>query len=170
MTQNKKTHEVDRHNYTGFLSDLQAYGNNFQGRKYGNVQYDSLSDYQNFLYNRALFGLSVYSQEEIKDMRWDKRKRIIKVHKRAQSILNVWKQQIVNACSNAFFEAIFPGTPITQELLEMAKEIDESYVNKMSFKTLRISKAQVISKLVAEGVLPPDFHNLKTENTCSTNS
>lgn len=170
MTQNKKTHEVDRHNYTGTLSDLQAYGNNFQGRKYGNVQYDSLSDYQNFLYNRALFGLSVYSQEEIKDMRWDKRKRIIKVHKRAQSILNVWKQQIVNACSNAFFEAIFPGIPITQELLEMAKEIDETYVNKMSFKTLRISKAQVISKLVAEGVLPPDFHNLKTENTCSTNS
>ncbi len=169
MTETKKQHQVDRHNYTGTQSDLQAYGNNFQGRKYGNKQYDSLSDYQNFLYNRALFGLSVYTQEEIKEMRWDKRKRIVKVHKRAQSVLNVWKQQIINACTNKFFERWFPGTPITNTLLKMSEEIDENYINKMPFKSFNITKMQVINKLIEEGILPSDFHTLKNEKTCSTN-
>lgn len=154
------------HTYSGKFSDFQTYGNSFRGRRYGIEQYDSLNNYQNFLYNRALFGLAVYSQEEIKEMRWDKRKRIIKVHKRAQSVLNIWKQQIVNQLSTQFFVTWFPNQSITQRLIETTNDTDPEYVNKMSFKTLRITKAQVVSKLVAEGILPPNFHELKQETVC----
>jgi hypothetical protein len=156
----------ESHSYSGSLSDLQLFGSSFQGRKYDKIQYDSLNDYQNFLYNRALFGLAVYSQEEIKLMRWDKRKRIVKVHRRAQLVLNVWKQQIVNAWSTVFFMTWFPKTLITQTLIETTNDTDPAFVNKMSFKSLRITKTQVVNKLIVEGILPPNFYELKNETTC----
>lgn len=156
----------ERHSYSGSFSDLQLFGSNFRGRKYDKIQHDSLNDYQSFLYNRALFGLAVYSQEEIKLMRWDKRKRIVKVHKRAQSVLNLWKQQIVNVWSTALFVAWFPKTLITQTLIETTGDTDPTLINKMSFKSLRITKAQVVGKLIVEGILPPNFYELKNETTC----
>jgi hypothetical protein len=162
----KQVLEKVGHTYSGKFSDQQTNGNNFRGRKYGKIQHDSLNSYQNFLYNRALFGLAVYSQEEIKLMRWDKRKRIIKVHQRAQTVLNVWKQQIVNVWSTQLFKVLFPNTTITKEIIATTDDTDPKYVNKMSFSSLRITKMQVISKLVAEGILPPDFYELKSESVC----
>lgn len=163
QTDKQKPEIQERHSYSGMLSDHQLYGSNFQGRKYGMIQYDSLTDYQNFLYNRALFGLAVYKEEEIKDMRWDQRKRITKVHRRAQTVLNLWKQQIVNNWSTEFFKKWFPTMPITKFLIETNNDTDPAYVNKMSFKSLRITKAQVISKLIAEGILPQNFYQLKSK-------
>jgi hypothetical protein len=154
------------HNYSGKFSDHQLYGNNYKGRRYGIIQHDSLNNYQNFLYNRALFGLAVYSPEEVKAMRPDKRKRIMKVNKRAREILNIWKQQVVNAWSTQLFLCLFPNAPITKTLVETTTDTDSEYVNKMSLKDLRITKAQIISKLVAEKVLPPDFYTLKPQTAC----
>jgi len=154
------------HDYTGQFSDQQVNGKSFRGKKYVEVQKESLTDYQNFLYNRALFGLAVYSQEELRDMRWDKRKRIIKVHKRAQVVLNLWRQEIVNVLSTHLFESLFPNTIITEGFVSTKNDTDPEYINKMSFKALRISKAQIVSKLVAEGILPPNFYELKTEQLC----
>ena len=45
---------------------------------------DPFNSYQNFLYKRALFGLSVYQKDELEKMHWDKKRRIEKVHQRAQ--------------------------------------------------------------------------------------
>lgn len=154
------------HNYSGKFSDQQLYGNNNRGQRYGKVQQESLNDYQNFLYNRALFGLSVYSQEEIREMRKDKRQRIMKVNRRARQILNLWKQEIVSSWSNQLFLALFPNAPITQTLVEMTNDTDPEYVNNMSFRDLRITKAQIISKLVAEKILPSDFYTLKPKTAC----
>lgn len=165
-TQNKAPVSKVDHTYAGLFSDHQLNGSSFRGRKYGSIQDDNLTDYQIFLYNRALFGLAVYSQDEIRDMRWDKRKRIIKVHKRAQIVLNIWKQQMVNALSTHFFTSLFPGNPITESFIQTTNDTDPDYINRMSFKALRISKAQVASKLVAEGILPPNFYELKTEQLC----
>jgi len=154
------------HAYSGKFSDHQVNGNNISSKRYGKVEYESLSEYQSFLYNRALFGISVYSTEELKNMRWDKRKRIMKVHKRAQIVLNIWKQQIVNHLSTHLFTSIFPSTPLTESIINTTDDIDPDYVNRMSFKALRITKTQIVSKLVAEGILPPDFYELKTNPTC----
>jgi hypothetical protein len=167
MAQNKQGFQsIVDHTYFGQFSDHQINNNNLSQKRYGKVDYDSLSEYQNFLYNRALFGVSVYAEDELKNMRWDKRKRIMKVHKRAQTVLNLWKQQIVNHLSTHFFKSIFPNTPFTEKIIETSNETDPDYINRMSFKSLRITKAQVISKLIAEGILPPNFYELKTEPSC----
>lgn len=151
------------HTYVGKYSDQQTNGNSYQGKTYGTNDHNSLNNYQNFLYNRALFGLSVYSEEELKAMRWDKRQRITKVHKRAQSVLNIWKQQIINTISTEFFVKLFPKSPITQKFIETTNDTDPGYINRMSFKSLHITKSQIISKLVAEKVLPVNFYELKAE-------
>lgn len=155
------------HMYKGKYSDQQTTGNRYKGKSYGRHEANSLNNYQNFLYNRALFGLAVYSQEEIKEMHWDKRKRIIKVHKRAQAILNLWKQEIIVALSNKFFTDLFPRMDITKQLVGDKNPTDPNYVNNMSFKSLRITKDAVISRLIAGGVLPPNFKELKPQQLVS---
>lgn len=165
MTQAQETRTghrpIDSHTYRGKFQEQQVYGNNYRGRRYGSHDALPLNDYQKFLYDRALFGLAVYSQEEIKQMHWDKRKRIIKVHKRAQEILNLWKQDIIVKLSNHLFTTFFPKTEITKSLVEDSSPTDSGYNNKMSFKSLRITKDQIINKLMDEGVLPMNFMELK---------
>lgn len=151
------------HMYRGRYGAQQTTGNSYKGRNYANNQADSFNNYQNFLYNRALFGLAMYSQDEIKEMHWDKRKRIIKVHKRAQTVLNLWKQEIVVGLSNIFFKSIFPRTEITKQLVEDKEPTDPNFTNKMSFKTLHITKEQIVNRLIKEGVLPINFKELKAE-------
>lgn len=152
--------------YSGKFSDHQLYGNNFLGKRYSIIQEECMTDYQNFLYNRALFGLSVYSQEELKAMRWDKRKRITKVHKRTQHVINIWKQQIVNLIYSKFI-SLFPKMESTKEFVDMTNDVDPEHMNRMSFRTLCITKAQVVNKLITEGILPPNFHELKNPETCN---
>ena len=132
-------------------------------KSYYKFEHDTLTEYQKFLYNRALFGLDVYVEEELKTMRWDKKKRIMKVNKRAQTVLNLWKQEIVNKLSTHFFTTVFPNTPITNNFIATTNETDPAFINRMSFKTLRITKNEIIAKLVNEGILPNNFYELKTE-------
>lgn len=140
--------------------EIEFHGKISNSRK-SRYEQDPYNEYQNFLYNRALSGLSVYDKHEIAEMHYDKKKRIIKVHKRAQTLINLWKQNIVNELSNHVFKTIFPGTPITKELTEtLANDTDELYINKMPFKTLKITKAQVIERFIEAGILPKNFNEL----------
>jgi hypothetical protein len=154
------------HLYVGKFSEKQVSGNNYYGKKYGKNEHDSLNSYQTFLYNRALFGLDVYSEEEIKNMRWDKKQRVLKVHKRAQTVLNVWKQEIVNGLTTQLLMKLFPKSNITEFFLNTAQETDASYINKMTFKSLNIKKSQIISKLVSEKILPINFYELTNQELC----
>jgi hypothetical protein len=121
---------------------------------------DPYSTQQNFLYKRAMFGLSVYDQSEIELMHWQKRKRIQKVHKRTQLELNLWKQDIVNKWTNKFFEVLFPNNKLTTDLLRLT-DIDPQYKNTSSFTDLGIGKDAIVNKLIDVGILPAHFHNLK---------
>jgi len=152
--------------YVGNYSNYQLCGNTFNGKKYNLVVHTPLNNHQNMLYNRALFGLAMYTQEEIQEMHWEKRKRIIKVHKRAQSVLNIWKQQLTNSISTKFFITIFPKTEFAAHFEQTASETDPDFINKLSFKELRITKAQIILKLIEEAILPPNFYELKPLTKC----
>lgn len=121
---------------------------------------DPFNEHQNFLYNRALYGLSVYSQEEINEMPFEKKKRVTKLHKKAQTLINLWKQEIVNTLANRFFTDIFPDMEITKCLVQYGTEGDPEYYNNMSFKMLRITKKQVIDKLIEGKILPKNFYEL----------
>ena len=148
--------------YSGKLSDYQLNGNTHNGQKYNLMLPSQLNNYQIFLYNRALFGLSVYSPEEIKSMNWEKRKRIEKKHRKTRTTLNIWKQQIVNKFSTGFFKQLFPDMEITKYLEQTTNEIDVNYVSNISFKTLGVTKKDIVKKLMVEDILPSNFYELKT--------
>jgi hypothetical protein len=129
---------------------------------------DYYSKHQNFLYNRALYGLSIYLLDEVMLMPLEKKKRITKIHKKSQKIMNLWKQEIVNTLANKLFTDIFPDMEITKCLVKYyGTEGDPEYVNNMSFKLLKISKEQIISKLIETKILPKNFNELNQEEDVS---
>lgn len=126
------------------------------------------NQHQNFLYNRALYGLSIYTSEEIKNMSLEKKKRIINTYKKTEKIINLWKQEIVNILANKLFTDIFPDMEFTKCLVEYyGTGADPEYINNMSFKKLKISKKQVINKLIENKILPKNFNELKLKENAS---
>ena len=123
---------------------------------------DEFNVYQNFLYKRALFGLSMYTPEEVRVMHWDKKNRIERVNRHAKNVLNLWKQEMSIVLTNHLFETKFPRSPFLGELLGIFKNAtDIHFLNTLTFKQLKISKRQIVEKLMLEGVLPKDFFSLK---------
>lgn len=147
--------------YEGRLSHYQQYGKSFNQSK---VQFekDPFTPYQNFLYKRALFGLSVYGEEELSKMHWDKKKRIEKVHTRAQKVLNFWKQELANDWAGEFLSKLFWNSSFVKEYKEkFVRDIDPSYISTVEFKNLGVSKTQIVNKLIEEKILPSNFYELK---------
>jgi len=143
-------------NYKGQLKDYQQKGNTYKGKKYMSYQRDMFCQTQNNLYKRALFGLNVFTQDEIKDMNPNKRKRIKKVNLKAQNVLNLYKQVKTNYQLNSFLALYFPNNRIGKFDI-----IDSSYISKVTLKELNISKKDVIDLFIKEGVLANNFYKIK---------
>ena len=129
------------------------------GKTYMQYEQDQYSQYQNYLYKRALYGLDALSQQELATMCSKKKQRIINVYKRAQVVLNKFKQELTIKYTNLLFKTLFPKSPITDILLSQT-ETDEKFKNTLTFKDLNISKEQIISIFIAEGILPKNFLSL----------
>lgn len=133
-------------------------------KKYQHIQYerDMFNPYQNFLYKRALFGLSIYSPDELANMKVVKKKRIQRVHKRAQEVLNLWKQEISHVITSNFLSKVFFHSKLAKEYREnYANTTDVSYISHSDFKSMGITKQQIINKLIEEKVLPYNFYDLE---------
>ena len=121
---------------------------------------DPYSQQQNFLFKRAVHGLGVYDKAEIKDMHWQKRKRIIKVHKRTQRVLNIWKQELTNIYTSYLFAEMLNDTQSFKQTLVEGSETDPEFKNTIPFATLGVDKDAIVAKLLSVGVLPSNFHSL----------
>jgi len=130
-----------------------------EGKTYMQYESDGYSQYQNYLYKRALYGLNALTQEELAAMCSKKRQRILNVYKRAQKVLNVFKQQVTNQYSNYIFKTLFPKSPWTEAMIAYS-EVDEKYTNTLTFKDLNIGKSDIISIFISEGILPKNFLSL----------
>lgn len=145
--------------YKGVLSNYQLFADSSKG--YVEYEQDVFNSYQNFLYKRALFGLSVYSPEELSAMHKDKKKRIIKVHLHAQKVLNLWKQELVNGFVNRIFQSLFHHSNLAKDIVDkFGNDVDDSYISKVDFKSIGIDKQQIVSKLIQEKILPKNFYEL----------
>ena len=131
----------------------------YAGKTYIQYEQDRYSSYQNYLYKRALYGLDALTQQELATMCSKKKQRIINVYKRAQVILNKFKQQVTIQYTNFIFKTLFPKSPVTDFLLADT-EIDEKFKNTLTFKELGISKDQIITIFITEGILPKNFLSL----------
>jgi hypothetical protein len=122
---------------------------------------DKYSEYQNYLYKRAIYGLNALNEEELATMCSKKKQRIVNVYKKAQVVINKLKQQATIQHSNFVFQSLFPESPITAFLLADT-EVDEKMINKLTFKDLKIKKEQIIAIFISEGVLPKNFLTMES--------
>jgi hypothetical protein len=132
------------------------------GKTYMSYQTDGYSQYQNYLYKRALYGLDALSEQELATICSKKKQRVVNVYKKAQVTLNKFKQQVTIQYSNFVFKTLFPKSPITSILLADT-EVDETFKNTLTFKDLGITKDQIISIFINEGILPKNFLSLERD-------
>ena len=130
------------------------------GKMYMQYETDGYSQYQTYLYKRALYGLDALTQQELATMCSKKKQRIINVYKRAQVVLNKFKQELSIQYTNLLFKTLFPNSPITDALLANS-ETDEKFKNTLTFKDLGIEKKDIISIFISKGILPKNFLSLK---------
>jgi hypothetical protein len=88
-----------------------------------------------------------------------KKQRIVNVYKRAQVVINKLKQEFTIRYTNFIFKTLFPNSPLTDSLLACT-EFDEKFKNTLTFKDLNISKEDIISIFITEGILPKNFLSL----------
>ena len=129
------------------------------GKTYMQYETDRYSQYQNYLYKRALYGLNALSEQELATMCSKKKQRIVNVYKRAQVVINKLKQEFTIRYTNFIFKTLFPNSPLTDSLLACT-EFDEKFKNTLTFKDLNISKEDIISIFITEGILPKNFLSL----------
>ncbi len=126
-----------------------------------------LDDKQYELFRRAMYGLSGYSTPQIHKMSYFEKQTIIRIHSKAQKVLNLWKQQLVNQlfeqlCSISFTK--FPQNPFEKVLGDTSvgiknfgKTVDEAFESTITFEQLQINRKQIIQKLITEKIFPEDF-------------
>jgi len=150
---------INSKEYKGQLHEYQQKGNSSVKKRISKYEIDKYSQIQNNLYKRALYGLKMFTAEDLTLMHKDKRKRINKVHRKAQKSLNIMKQEKVNQITNRIFDTFFPKTNITKSLLGLENFTDSKFVNTLELKGLGITKDKMIERFIGEGILPKDFHN-----------
>ncbi len=144
--------------YTGSLSDYQLNASN----KVTKYEVDSYTQYQNHLYKRALYGLNAFTQQELTTMCSKKKQRVSNVYLRGQKVINLYKQKLTVAYSNILFKTFFPDSPITSYLLG-EQELDVKHTNTLTFKDLNISKEDIITIFMEEGILPKNFLSITVD-------
>lgn len=128
------------------------------------IVFQGLNVYQTEMYRKAMYGLKIYPQPVVRAMTNLQRRKITKKAKRAQQVLNIWKQQICNTMANRIIAKTFKITPVVQQLLDLHPDyVDVEYVNNISFKDLGVKREHIIRKFIVEGILPSNFYDLKDE-------
>jgi translation elongation factor EF-1alpha len=152
-----KQREINRYKYLGLLSEYQTVSNKLVQK----IIYTELNTQQLHLYKRVLHGLNAFTPEELEKMHWDKKRRIKKVWKRAQNVINTLKQKICNKRSNEIL-SVFSSSKLAKDIMSVpVEEVDQRFINKMSFRTLGVKPEDLIIKFYAEGLLPKNYFELK---------
>ena len=145
-----------RYDYLGILNEYQT----IRKSLVQSIIYNELNQQQHFLFKRVLHGLNMYTVEERDNMHWDKRRRIKKVWRRAQNVINRWKQKICNKRSNEIL-SIFAESESAQKILNTPiDDVDDKFINTMSLKTLGIRYEDLIIKFISKGLLPKNYFTL----------
>jgi len=129
----------------------------------GKLDYTKLNPKQHFLFKRVLHGLNVYSKEEVAKMHPQKKKRISKVWRKGQNVINEWKQIICNKRLNSFLYVTFgERSTFIQDLVKVpVTDIDSRYINSASLKDIGITYEDLILRFIYVGLLPKNFLILK---------
>ena len=89
-----------------------------------------------------------------------KKRRISKVWKRGQMVINEWKQLLSYKKSNEIF-SIFESSKLAKKIINEPFVYMPDYINKLSFKSFGIEYEHLVIKFIAKGLLPKNFFDLK---------
>lgn len=142
------------------LDKQQLYGTTHKDIHYQRVAPKHFNSVQQFMYRRALYGLAVYEQHEISKMSRQEKFSIIKMQKKAQRVINIFKIDTINTQLRAFFGKYFHNSAFAKEFMD-EKYTTYNDVCKIQFKDLGINKHMIAQRLVENDVLPLDFFQLK---------
>lgn len=116
-----------------------------------------LNTYQNFLYRRAMYGLTVYNEKQLSTMNPHKKFKIMKVQRHAHEVLNSWKQELLTQETNDILGSLFPNSNLVKELVFDYSEPDPKFKCKLPIESFGLSKMDIVDKFIEKGVLPQDF-------------
>lgn len=120
------------------------------------VDYTTLTPGQYRMFKHVMVGLDMYTPQELYAMNSSKKAKIFKKHKQAQTMLNLWKQELTNNITTKLLSAFFPKSQLIAEL-NADNSTSTKYTNTLAFKDLGISKTDIINKLIQENFLPANF-------------
>jgi|TARA_R100001510_G_C7628798_1_gene188116 hypothetical protein len=145
----------DRYEYMGLLTEYQLVMNTGSF-----VEYTKLNPKQHFIFKRVLHGLKMYNEAEIAKMHWDKKRRVIKVWKRGQEVINELKQWVAYKQVQPIFR-IFAKSELGRAIYESEFEYLPDYRNKHTLKDLGLNYSDLILKFMSVGLVPKNFYSLK---------
>lgn len=129
----------------------------------GTTRYQKLEEdfnpRQQELYGIITRGFSYYEEKELIRMPKSQRIKIKIDYSRAKTLLNRWKQEIINETVDGFFINMFPKSKTAKQFAN-CKGFDDSIECTISFRDLGISDYLVARKLVEFKLLPQNFFNL----------
>ena len=127
----------ERFMYYGIYESYLANKSNIQ-----KLDYTKLNPQQHFMFKRVLHVLNVYSKEEVSQMHSQKKRRISKVWRKGQNVINEWKQILCNKKVNSFLYVTFgEKSSFVKDLLNVpVTDIDSNYMNKCKLKDLGIEE------------------------------
>ncbi len=130
------------------------------------------NDYQYFLLRRCIYGLAVYSKDELKYMNKLKIKRIVNTHRRAKNILNLFRQKVVSAQLEITIRQVIPKAKLNEsfwrDFLDSMLPAEEDIKIQetkpieftLTFKDLGVDKRMIAQELIDNKVLPSKFWDL----------
>jgi hypothetical protein len=150
---------INRYEYLGMMSDYHTISKDVVQT----IVYTNLTPTQAMLFKRVLHGMNAYKADEIGTMHWDKKRRIKKVWKRGQNVINRMKQRLTNKRANQVLtDSVWGHTSVIKQLTSISIDItDDTLVNRMSLKDLGIQYEDLIIKFYYEGLLPKNYFELK---------
>jgi hypothetical protein len=113
------------------------------------VEYTKLSETQYQMYKHLMVGLSMYTPEQLYAMNSSKKAKIFKRNKQAQTVLNLWKQEIMLNKTNSL--AAFADTQI-ESFMKMFKD-DTAKAPDSFTKELKISTKEPLSEVFTMAAL-----------------
>lgn len=127
--------------------------------KYQEVEKPVFNKVQQQLYAEIVYGLNYFSEEEKTTMPAKKRFSIMQSYKKAQRVLNYWKQELVNHRADVIMQKLFPNSPVTKVFVR-TQGCNNDYVDTHTFKELGINQIMIAERLVSAKLLPADFFKL----------
>lgn len=139
------------------LKELHLKSNNFKKKSQQNEN-------QKKVYRIALYGLSVFTPEEISNMTFLEKSKITNNQKKVQRFLDEWKQEICHRKVGSFLLKFLKHSEEVKNsgLFKLATfdYYDRDNKNKMEFRDLGINRDMIVKKLILADLLPHNYYEL----------